>query len=196
MSIEPPPVRRSSMRLVASGMFRRGKRAVPEPITVGDRYTVERELGRGGMAVVYLARDRKHDRPVAIKILRPEIVGGRGRPALPARDPDPRAAPAPQHPPPARFRHHRRGAAPAVLRHAVRGGRDPAPAAHPRGPAPGGGGAPPGAGDRRSAPLRPWAGTDPSRREARERAALAGPRPGGRLRHRARRRRRGRATSS
>ena len=43
---------------------------------MSDRYTVDRELGRGGMAVVYLARDRKHDRPVAIKILRPEIVVG------------------------------------------------------------------------------------------------------------------------
>src|ERR687897_1986 len=57
-------------------MLHRGARAVLEPITVTDRYTVDRELGRGGMAVVYLARDRKHDRPVAIKILRPEIVAG------------------------------------------------------------------------------------------------------------------------
>ena len=57
-------------------MFRRGKGAVLDPITVGDRYTLDRELGRGGMAVVYLARDRKHDRPVAIKLLRPEIVTG------------------------------------------------------------------------------------------------------------------------
>ena len=57
-------------------MFRRGKGAVLNPITVGDRYTLDRELGRGGMAVVYLARDRKHDRPVAIKVLRPEIVAG------------------------------------------------------------------------------------------------------------------------
>ena len=45
--------------------------------------------------MVYLARDRKHDRPVAIKILRPEIVIGEMRPALPARDPDPRASAAP-----------------------------------------------------------------------------------------------------
>ena len=57
-------------------MLHRGNRAVLESIPVSDRYTVDRELGRGGMAVVYLARDRKHDRPVAIKILRPEIVVG------------------------------------------------------------------------------------------------------------------------
>ena len=37
------------------------------------RYTVERELGRGGMATVYLADDLKHDRKVAIKVLRPEL---------------------------------------------------------------------------------------------------------------------------
>ncbi len=45
---------------------------------MGDRYTLERELGRGGMATVYLARDRKHDRPVAIKIMRAEVVGDLG----------------------------------------------------------------------------------------------------------------------
>jgi serine/threonine-protein kinase len=39
-----------------------------------DRYTVERELGRGGMATVYLARDLKHDRLVAIKVLRSELA--------------------------------------------------------------------------------------------------------------------------
>ncbi len=37
-------------------------------------YTVERELGHGGMATVYLARDLKHDRPVALKVLRPELA--------------------------------------------------------------------------------------------------------------------------
>jgi serine/threonine-protein kinase len=36
-----------------------------------DRYTIERELGQGGMATVYLARDLKHDRQVALKVLRP-----------------------------------------------------------------------------------------------------------------------------
>ena len=37
------------------------------------RYRVERELGEGGMAVVYLARDLRHERSVAVKVLRPEI---------------------------------------------------------------------------------------------------------------------------
>src|SRR3954462_4452935 len=39
-----------------------------------DRYTIERELGRGGMATVYLARDLKHDRLVAVKVLRPDLA--------------------------------------------------------------------------------------------------------------------------
>ena len=38
------------------------------------RYRVERELGRGGMAVVFLARDLRHDRPVALKTLSPELA--------------------------------------------------------------------------------------------------------------------------
>jgi serine/threonine-protein kinase len=38
------------------------------------RYTLERELGRGGMATVYLAHDLKHDRKVAIKVLKPELA--------------------------------------------------------------------------------------------------------------------------
>jgi serine/threonine-protein kinase len=38
-----------------------------------DRYLLERELGAGGMATVYLARDVRHDRPVALKVLRPEL---------------------------------------------------------------------------------------------------------------------------
>ncbi|MBA3319197.1 MAG: protein kinase [Gemmatimonadales bacterium] len=38
------------------------------------RYRVERELGRGGMATVYLARDLRHDRPVALKVLHPELA--------------------------------------------------------------------------------------------------------------------------
>src|SRR5437660_12909486 len=41
---------------------------------LADRYEVERELGAGGMATVYLARDPKHDRAVALKVLRPELA--------------------------------------------------------------------------------------------------------------------------
>ena len=37
------------------------------------RYAIERELGRGGMATVYLAQDLRHDRPVALKVLHPEL---------------------------------------------------------------------------------------------------------------------------
>jgi serine/threonine protein kinase len=40
---------------------------------LGQRYIVERPIGQGGMATVYLARDTKHDREVAVKLLRPEI---------------------------------------------------------------------------------------------------------------------------
>ena len=38
------------------------------------RYLVEKEIGQGGMATVYLARDVRHDRKVAIKILHPELA--------------------------------------------------------------------------------------------------------------------------
>jgi hypothetical protein len=40
---------------------------------LADRYRIERELGRGGMATVYLAHDLRHDRPVALKVLHPEL---------------------------------------------------------------------------------------------------------------------------
>ena len=41
---------------------------------LADRYRIERELGRGGMATVYLAQDLKHDRRVALKVLKPELA--------------------------------------------------------------------------------------------------------------------------
>ena len=45
---------------------------------LADRYSVERELGAGGMATVYLAKDLRHDRAVAIKVLRPELAASLG----------------------------------------------------------------------------------------------------------------------
>jgi len=41
---------------------------------LADRYRIERELGQGGMATVYLANDLRHDRPVALKVLRAELA--------------------------------------------------------------------------------------------------------------------------
>jgi serine/threonine protein kinase len=41
---------------------------------LADRYRIERELGAGGMATVYLAQDLKHDRHVAVKVLKPELA--------------------------------------------------------------------------------------------------------------------------
>src|SRR6266540_4346143 len=48
-------------------------------VALGDRYHVESEIGSGGMAIVYRAIDRKHDRPVALKVMRREIAAAMGR---------------------------------------------------------------------------------------------------------------------
>ena len=45
---------------------------------LGQAYTVEREIGRGGMATVFLAHDRKHDRPVALKVLHASLAANLG----------------------------------------------------------------------------------------------------------------------
>jgi serine/threonine-protein kinase len=42
------------------------------------RYRIDRELGRGGMALVFLAQDLKHGRRVAVKVLRPELSAAVG----------------------------------------------------------------------------------------------------------------------
>jgi len=53
---------------------------VPEALrdALADRYAIERELGRGGMAVVFLAQDLRHDRPVALKLLLGELAATLG----------------------------------------------------------------------------------------------------------------------
>ena len=43
---------------------------------VDNRYVVDREIGRGGMASVFLATDRRYGRAVAIKVMDPQLVGG------------------------------------------------------------------------------------------------------------------------
>ncbi len=43
---------------------------------LADRYAIERELGAGGMATVYLAEDLKHERKVAVKVLKPATLYG------------------------------------------------------------------------------------------------------------------------
>src|SRR6267143_1551636 len=49
------------------------------PPTLGaSRFVLERELGRGGMATVYLARETKHERQVAIKVLHPHVSAAFG----------------------------------------------------------------------------------------------------------------------
>ena len=45
---------------------------------LADRYVIERELGQGGMATVYLAQDRKLGRAVALKVLKPELAASLG----------------------------------------------------------------------------------------------------------------------
>jgi tRNA A-37 threonylcarbamoyl transferase component Bud32/tetratricopeptide (TPR) repeat protein len=57
--------------------------AEPEPLerlkaALGDRYALERQIGAGGMATVYLAQDLKHQRKVAVKVLRPDLAASLG----------------------------------------------------------------------------------------------------------------------
>ena len=56
---------------------------MPDPVpllrdALADRYRIEREIGRGGFATVFLAHDLQHDRPVALKVLHPEVAATLG----------------------------------------------------------------------------------------------------------------------
>ena len=65
------------------------------PQALAGACVIERELGRGGMATIYLAHDRKHDRPVARKVLHPDLGAALGPRALPTPDPCRGTPPAP-----------------------------------------------------------------------------------------------------
>ena len=87
---------------------------------LADRYRIERELGAGGMATVYLAEDIRHDRKVALKVLKPELASALG-PERFLREIDIDREPAPPaHP--AALRFGQRGRI-SVLRDALRRGR-------------------------------------------------------------------------
>jgi hypothetical protein len=56
--------------------------AQTEKSSLSDRYTIEREIGSGGMATVYLAEDLKLHRKVALKVLRPDLASALGAAAF------------------------------------------------------------------------------------------------------------------
>ena len=90
---------------------------------LADRYRIERELGQGGMATVYLAEDLKHRRKVALKVLKPELAAVLGAERFVQEI---TTAAALQHPHnPAALRFGLRGRIP-VLREAVHRRRDAA----------------------------------------------------------------------
>ena len=135
---------------------------------LASRYTIQRELGQGGMAKVFLAHDLKYDREVAIKVLRPDLAAEVGASPVPARDQDRRSPPPPAHPAALRFGPGRR---PGLLRHALYRGRDPAAAPRAGAPAPDRRRAADRARGRGRPELRPQLQRGPSRHQAGEHPA-------------------------
>jgi len=82
---------------------------------LADRYRIERELGAGGMATVYLAADLKHKRKVALKVLKPELAAVLGADRF-VQDHDHGVTATSAHPAVVRLRDRRRV---PVLRHAL-----------------------------------------------------------------------------
>ena len=72
MSDSPPQASDPAATTSSSGH----KVAAAPDIVISDRYRVQREIGRGGMATVYAARDMRYDRDVAVKGLSPELAAG------------------------------------------------------------------------------------------------------------------------
>src|SRR5437762_2300222 len=84
--LAPPPASQSCPRTDGANPIRRGfiDLLMPDSLreqlqaALGAVYTIERELGRGGMATVFLARDAKHHRHVALKVLDPQLAASLG----------------------------------------------------------------------------------------------------------------------
>ena len=160
--------------------------ALPSPLAtaLSDHYLIERELGAGGMATVYLARDLKHDRQVALKVLRPELGAVLGRGAVPGRDQDHRPARPSAHPHADRLG---RGGGVPLLRAALCAGRVAARSAQPRQAAGHRGGADDHQAGGQRARLRPPPGRGAPGHQAGEHPDPGGRGDAGRFRHRARR---------
>ena len=159
------------------------ERAAALTAALGGRYRIERELGQGGMATVYLADDVRHDRKVAIKVLKPELAAVLGAERFLRRS---RPTASLQHPHilPLFDSGDRRRL--PLLRHALHRGRDAARQAGPGNPARRRRSGQDRARGRRRARLRAPARRDPPRHQAREHPAARRPRHGRRLRDRAR----------
>jgi serine/threonine-protein kinase len=71
---ELPDVRPADLEGLVERIRRERSEVAPADAGGPVPYTIERELGRGAVATVYLARDRRLDRPVALKLLRPEVA--------------------------------------------------------------------------------------------------------------------------
>ena len=148
---------------------------------LGDRYEVERLVGEGGMATVYLAKDLRHGRKVAIKTLRAELAVSIGADRFLREI---RLAANLQHPNIlGALRLGRSGRHP-LLRDAVHRGRVVAGPARPRAAAPHLRRRPDHPRGRGGPGLRPRPRRRPPRHQAREHPAPERPRARGRLRHR------------
>jgi serine/threonine protein kinase/tetratricopeptide (TPR) repeat protein len=77
---DPATVFAAPLIQVSDARHRREEAAIMQHLSdaLADRYAIEREVGHGGMALVYLARDVRHHREVAIKVLRPDLTAALG----------------------------------------------------------------------------------------------------------------------
>ena len=74
--LEIPALQLAARALAEGAPVREGEATLLAHLraALADRYAIERKLGQGGMATVYLAQDLKHNRPVALKVFRPELA--------------------------------------------------------------------------------------------------------------------------